>query len=192
MQRNALPFGAALSVIVLVQCVALANAWQLRRRFQQEGRELRARKRRKQRRDDRRHDDEIRRRRRPARQSTSAAREAAPTSAPHRPCRRRRRLAATTASSTATAGAAPRGGLRLGAAPREESTCRQESRVHARPVGTKLRWQSEGSAQAERVARAQVLCTGLSHPWPGFKPWAPVGHLETERRESPVVTLASP
>ena len=64
MQRNALPFGAALSVIVLVQCVALANAWQLRRRFQQEGRELRARKRRKQRRDDRRHDDEIRRRRR--------------------------------------------------------------------------------------------------------------------------------
>lgn len=30
--------------------------------------------------------------------------------------------------------------------------------MHARPVGTKLRWQSEGSAQAERVARAQVLC----------------------------------
>mmetsp|Transcript_22927 Transcript_22927/g.73376 ORF Transcript_22927/g.73376 Transcript_22927/m.73376 type:complete len:445 (+) Transcript_22927:399-1733(+) len=62
MQRNALPVGAALSVIVLVQCVALANAWQLRRRFQHEVRELRARKRRKQRRDDLRHNDEIRRR----------------------------------------------------------------------------------------------------------------------------------
>ena len=82
MQRNALPFGAALSVTVLVQCVALANAWQLRRRFQQEGRELRARKRRKQRRDDRRHDDEIRHRRRREEGGRAYERTASPVQAP--------------------------------------------------------------------------------------------------------------
>ena len=56
--------------------------------------------------------------------------------------------------------------------------------MHARPVGTKLRWQSEGSAQAERVARAQVLCA--------LGKRTAFASLGTYHFESPVVTLARP